>query len=134
MVAAALSVPRSNVMITPRLAGIVRLDLMLPSCAAGETRLTESQSLLDECAEWIAAQLEEENIFIDPGLVTLILAVERDSGPARAASATMATAIEIRLIEQGTVGVPDAINADLILAVLGWEDEFMALAGRPRLA
>lgn len=94
----------------------------------------ESQSLLDECAEWVAAQLEEENIFVDPGLVSLIMETERKAGPPRAASQEQATAIEALLIEQGVQGVPDAINASLLFAVLQWEDEFMALAGRPRPA
>jgi len=94
----------------------------------------ENQSLLDECAEWVAAQLEEENIFVDPGLVSLIMETERQAGPPRAASPEQAAAIEARLIEQGVQGVPDAINATLLFAVLQWEDEFMALAGQPRPA
>ncbi|MHB8573983.1 MAG: hypothetical protein ACYDCQ_01500 [Dehalococcoidia bacterium] len=93
----------------------------------------ESQSLLDECAEWVAAQLEEENIFVDPGLVSLIMEVERQVGPPKSASEAQAGAVEARLIEQGIRGVPDSINARLIYAVLQWEDEFMALAGRPRI-
>jgi len=93
----------------------------------------ENQSLLDECAEWVAAQLEEENIFVDPGLVSLIMETERQTGPPRAACSGLA-AIEARLIEQGVQGVPDAINATLLFAVLQWEDEFMALAGQPRPA
>lgn len=94
----------------------------------------ENQSLLDECAEWVAAQLEEENIFIDPGLVSLMMEVERRLGPPRSASRATAEAMETSLVEEGVKGIPDAINAGLILAVLQWEDEFMALAGRPRSA
>lgn len=94
----------------------------------------ESQALLDECAGWIAAQMEEENILIDPGLVSLIMEVERRLGPPRAASAETAGDLESALLEQGVHGVPDAINAALILSVLEWEDEFMGLAGRPRPA
>ncbi len=95
---------------------------------------TESQSLLDECAEWVAAQLEEENVFIDPGLVSLIMETERQAGPPRAASPELAADLEQRLMDQGVRGVPDAINARLLFLVLQWEDEFMALAGRPRPA
>jgi hypothetical protein len=94
----------------------------------------ESQALLDECAAWVAAQLEEENVLIDPGLVSLIMEVERQIGPSRAASRETAASVEAALLDQGVRGVPDAINAALIYAVLEWEDEFMGLAGRPRPA
>jgi hypothetical protein len=94
----------------------------------------DDQSLLDECADWVAAQLEEENIFIDPALVTLVMEVERRLGPTRSASQATAQAIEGRMQEDGIKGIPDSINAALIYAVLQWEDEFMALAGRPRPA
>jgi hypothetical protein len=94
----------------------------------------ESQSLLNECAEWVAEQLEEENTFIDPGLVSLMMEVERRVGPPRAANQGIAEAIEALLVEEGVQGIPDTINAKLVLAVLQWEDEFMALAGRPRPA
>lgn len=94
----------------------------------------ESQSLLDECAEWVAAQLEEENIFVDPGLVTLVMELERRLGPPNSASHESAEAIESLMVEQGIKGIPDSINAGLIYAVLQWEDEFMALAGQPRPA
>ncbi len=46
----------------------------------------ENQSLLEECADWVAAQLEEENIFIDPALVTLVMDLERRLGPPKSAS------------------------------------------------
>jgi len=93
----------------------------------------ETQALLDECADWVAEQLEEENMLVDPGLIALIMEVERTLGPLRAASQELASAIEAALVERGVQGVPDAINAFLIYNVLQWEDEFMGLAGRPRL-
>lgn len=94
----------------------------------------ESQSLLDECADWVAAQLEEENVFVDPGLVSLVMELERRDGPARSASPEGAAAIESLMVEQGIRGIPDSINAGLIYQILQWEDEFMALAGQPRPA
>jgi len=93
------------------------------------------RQLWDECAGWIAAQLEEENVLIDPGLVALILEIEHDeAGGDRAASPEVARAIEAALSARGIAGVPDAIDARLIYAVLEWEDEFLGLAGRPRPA
>ncbi len=94
----------------------------------------ESPSLLEECADWVAAQLEEENIFIDPALVTLVMDLERRLGPPKSASTATGQAIEALMLEDGIKGIPDSINAGLIYAVLQWEDEFMALAGRPRPA
>jgi hypothetical protein len=94
----------------------------------------ESQALLDECAGWVAEQMEEENLLVDPGLVALIMETERTLGPLRAANQDTASAIEATFLEKGVMGVPDAINATLILFVLQWEDEFMGLAGRPRPA
>ena len=37
-----------------------------------------------------------------------------------------------RLDEAGIQGAPDPIDRRLVLGVLQWEDDFLALAGRPR--
>jgi hypothetical protein len=93
------------------------------------------QQLWDECADWIAAQLEEENVLIDPSLVALIIEIEHDEhGGDHAASLEVACSIEAALSARGIAGVPDAIDARLIYTVLQWEDEFLGLAGRPRPA
>ena len=90
--------------------------------------------LLVECADWIAAQLEEEGYWVDAGLIQLILEKEQHapvripSVPHRQAADHLATA----LAADGVQGVPDAVDASLITIILQWEDEFLALAGRPR--
>lgn len=93
---------------------------------------TENADLYEECADWIAAQMEEENVFVDPGLIALIFAIEREAGAEAAASRERAAAIEATLVERGVAGAPDTIDAALIYNILDWEDEFLGLAGRPR--
>lgn len=90
--------------------------------------------LLEECADWIAAQLEEESVYVDGGLVQLMLEKEW-AEPERIPAITheqAADRIIERLAEQGIHGTPDPIDRRLVTGVLQWEDDFLALAGRPR--
>lgn len=90
--------------------------------------------LLVECADWIAAQMEEEGFLVDAGLVQLVLEKER-TAPARipaVAHAEAAAHLVALLAADGIRGVPDAIDERLVRIVLEWEDDFLALAGRPR--
>ncbi len=94
------------------------------------------EALLDECAEWISTMLEEEDgAMVDAGLVSIILERERDLR-AEALSPQphieMARLLAEALDAEGVRGMPDVVAPQLILLVLGWEDEFLALAGRPR--
>lgn len=92
------------------------------------------QELLEECADWIAGQMEEEGYLIDAGLVQLILEREGES-PQRIPTVTHAQAaaqLVERLTADGVQGVPNAVDERLIQIVLEWEDEFLSLAGRPR--
>ena len=91
-------------------------------------------SLWEECADWIAEQMEEENMLVDPALVTLVLEVEREHAGDRAASLDTARAIEATMLERGVNGVPDTIDARLIFSILQWEDDFLGFAGTPRRA
>jgi hypothetical protein len=90
--------------------------------------------LLTECADWIAEQMAEEGYLIDAGLIELI--IERElASPARipaVSHAEMAAQLLDILAADGVQGVPEAIDARLVRLVLEWEDEFLALAGRPR--
>lgn len=92
----------------------------------------EDTALFEECADWVAAQLEEENVYVDPGLVALIFGIERELGGEVAASRERAAEIEAVLVERGVQGAPDTIDAALIFNIIDWEDEFLGLAGRPR--
>jgi hypothetical protein len=91
-------------------------------------------ALLEECAGWIAAQMEEEGYLIDPGLVQLILEHEHgDSGPTPASlHAETARRVITALEDAGIHGIPETVNDRLVLTVFDWEDEFLSLAGRPR--
>ncbi|HWO94349.1 MAG TPA: hypothetical protein VNL92_06250 [Dehalococcoidia bacterium] len=94
------------------------------------------EALMDEASEWISVMLEEEEgAFIDSGLVFQILEREwlmRDDQAAPIPHAEMASMLSERLEADGIRGVPDEISVGLIIGVLTWEDEFLALAGRPR--
>ena len=90
--------------------------------------------LMEECADWIAAQMEEESMFIDAGLVQLMLEHEwadEEQIPAITHDQAADRIIE-RLHAAGIHGAPDPIDRRLVLGVLQWEDDFLALAGRPR--
>ena len=90
---------------------------------------------MTECADWIAAQLEEEEgMWVDAALVQQILELERED-PQRIPEITHEDAagrVLQRLIDAGVQGVPDAIDQRLILGVLQWEDDFLSFAGRSR--
>lgn len=90
--------------------------------------------LIEECADWIAEQLEEEGMMVDAGLIQLMIEKEwADSDRIPAITHEQATdRILAALTEAGVQGAPDAIDRRLVLAVLGWEDDFLAFAGRKR--
>ena len=90
--------------------------------------------LIEECADWIAEQLEEESMFVDAGLVQMMLEhewAEEERIPAITHEQAADRIID-RLTEAGVQGAPDAIDRRLVLGVLQWEDDFLALAGRAR--
>lgn len=91
-------------------------------------------ALIEECADWIAAQMEEESMWIDAGLVQLMIKKEwgEDARIPAITHDQAADRILLRLQEAGVQGVPDAIDRRLVLNVLHWEDDFLALAGRAR--
>ncbi len=97
---------------------------------AGRARL--EGDLLVECAGWIWEQLQEEGFFLAGELVELVLLTEREMGIQGHQLDLIATAIEAEFEARGIVGNPYPVNASLILAVLGWEDEFLGYAGIPR--
>jgi hypothetical protein len=90
--------------------------------------------LMEECADWIAAQMEEESMYVDAGLVQLMLEqewAEQQRIPAITHEQAADRIIE-RLADKGIQGAPDPIDRRLVTGVLQWEDDFLALAGRPR--
>ena len=88
--------------------------------------------LLIECADWIAEQLEEENIWVDARLIEQVLRTERD-GAEFGSRREAAEAVQLALTQAGVQGMPDAVDLRLLNSILEWEDDFLALAGRPRL-
>ncbi|MGI8550538.1 MAG: hypothetical protein ACR2PL_07040 [Dehalococcoidia bacterium] len=91
----------------------------------------DDAALISECADWIADQLEEENMWVDAGLIELVLQTERNDCSRDSPRAT-GQAIHDALTTAGVQGMPDAIDVRLIVSILEWEDDFLALAGRPR--
>ena len=91
--------------------------------------------LMEECADWIAAQMEEESMFVDPMLVQQILEHEwaNERRIPEITHEQAVAAILQRLVDAGVQGAPDSIDQRLILTVLQWEDDFLSLAGRTRV-
>ncbi len=90
--------------------------------------------LLAECADWIAEMLAEEGMWVDAGLIEEVLRREA-AAPARIPTVThreAAVHIARQLAEDGVRAAPSAVDERLVLAILEWQDEFLALAGRPR--
>lgn len=94
--------------------------------------------LRSEAADWIAEQLMLEfGGFISPELIEGMLEIEQRLRDERADPLidhqTMHSLIFVHMTE--VEGVPTGfagMNPQLVLEVLHWEDEFLALAGRPR--
>jgi hypothetical protein len=89
---------------------------------------------MEECADWIAAQLEEESMWVDAGLVQMMLEHEwaEEERIPQISHDEAAERILRRLEDAGVQGVPDQIDRRLVLGVLQWEDDFLAFAGRAR--
>lgn len=90
--------------------------------------------LLTECADWIAEQMSEEGYMLDADLVQLILEKERGLEQAipRISHAEAASGVLRALEDAGVQGAPGAVNTNLIVTVLQWEDDFLGFAGMPR--
>lgn len=89
-------------------------------------------ALFTECAEWVWEQLQEEGYFLAGELVDLILETERELGVHTRPLAEIASILEEEFKRRGIETQPAVISASLIEQVLGWEDEFLSLAGIPR--
>ena len=91
--------------------------------------------LIEECADWIAAQLEEESMWVDAGLIQMMLEHEwaADERIPQISHDEAADRILRRLEDAGVQGVPDQIDRRLVVGVLQWEDDFLAFAGRNRI-
>lgn len=92
------------------------------------------QELLTECADWIAEQMGEEGFMVAAELVELILQKESATPAGKPAASHDETAgrLVAELLADGVQSAPNAIDERLVRMVLEWEDEFLALAGRPR--
>lgn len=90
--------------------------------------------LLAECADWIADMLAEEGMWVDAGLIEEVLRREAAALTRIPAVTHQQAAAHIarQLAADGVRAVPSAIDEQLVLAILEWQDEFLALAGRPR--
>jgi len=103
---------------------------------AAELRLEEP--LASECANWVAEQLSEEfGGFIAAEVIDAVLEFEVEIRLAHADPqmdhATMAGHLLDRLHEEGAPTHERwGVTTPLLIEVLHWEDEFRALAGRPR--
>ena len=89
-------------------------------------------ALFNECAEWVWEQLQEDGYQMAGELVDLILVTERELGVQGRELPEIARVLEDEFRMRGVTGAPLEINAQLILAVLQWEDDFLGFAGITR--
>ena len=87
-------------------------------------------ALLEECAEWIWEQIQEEGLFVPGELIELILTTERALGVQAQPIPEIASGVAAAFREQSHLLSPTDEHA--ISAVLAWEDEFLGIAGIPR--
>lgn len=109
-----------------------------------------SEALLDEAAEWIAAQMAEEGVMVGGGLVDVLLALEwdaleagHDAAPRSAMVETICERLNADGVRVGPLPPPNAapntagppgepVPPSIVEHVLSWEDDFLALAGISR--
>ncbi len=97
--------------------------------SAGGGRRLEG-ALLEECAEWIWEQLQEEGLFVPGEFIELILTTERELEVQERPLAEIAAAVAACFREQSHL--LSTTDERAIASVLAWEDEFLGLAGIPR--
>ena len=95
----------------------------------GRARKLEG-ALLEECAEWIWEQIQEEGLFVPGELIELILTTERELDLHARPLPEIATGVAAAFREQSHLLSPTDERA--IESVLAWEDEFLGIAGIPR--
>lgn len=91
--------------------------------------------LKTECAGWVAEQLADEGVMIDPPLVFMLLNMEehiRETSVEFVPHTLMADRVAALAAEEGIRSEPAPIDSALVLSVLSWEDEFLSFAGMPR--
>ncbi len=89
-------------------------------------------ALFTECAEWVWEQLQEEGFYLSGELVELVLDTERELAIHTRPLPEIAKLLEQEFQLRGVNANPFPIGADLVQAVLEWEDEFLGFAGVPR--
>ena len=87
-------------------------------------------ALLEECAEWIWEQIQEEGLFVPGELIELILTTERELNLHARPLPEIAAGVAAAFREQSHLLSPTDERA--IESVLAWEDEFLGIAGIPR--
>lgn len=87
-------------------------------------------ALLEECAEWIWEQIQEEGLFVPGELIELILTTERELNLHARPLPEIAVGVAAAFREQSHLLSPTDERA--IESVLAWEDEFLGIAGIPR--
>ena len=91
--------------------------------------------LKTECAGWVAEQLADEGVMIDPPLVFMLLNMEehiRETSDSFVPHEEMAGRVAALAAEEGIRSEPAGIDSALVLSILSWEDEFLSFAGMPR--
>ncbi len=95
------------------------------------TRRLEGK-LLEECAEWIWEQLQEDGVMMAGELIELVLQVERELNIQHQAPIDIAPVVNDEFKVRRTAGIPENFDTEFIRLVLEWEDEWLGFAGISR--
>jgi hypothetical protein len=88
--------------------------------------------LFTECAGWIWEQMQEDGFQLQGELVELILETERELAVHTKDLDEIARVLEEEFRVRGVRAEPYGIEAQLIRAVLEWEEDFLGFAGISR--
>lgn len=100
--------------------------------------MTLDKNLAQEGADWIAEMVSEDlGGFVPSELVDLIMEFEEkvrdESGDQQLDHQSMVTKLVPMLEEDGVPMKDGAVTPYLITEILHWEDEFLTMAGQPRI-
>lgn len=92
------------------------------------TRRLEGK-LLEECAEWIWEQLQEDGVMMAGELIELVLRTERELAIQHQAPVDIAPVVNDEFKMRRMEGIPETFDTEFIRLVLEWEDEWLGFAG-----
>jgi hypothetical protein len=99
--------------------------------------MSMDKRIAEEGADWIAEMVSEDlGGFVPAELVDLVMEIEArirvEHDDAEMDHATMAERLMPFMEEEGVPTQQGGVSTVLLVEILHWEDEFLAMAGQPR--